>query len=270
MNPEDLPQHWALVTGASAGIGRAMCLALAAKGMHVVLVARRAEKLEELAAQIEREHHTRTLALPCDLSDPTAVLALHENVVRQEIHIRLLCNNAASGHWGRFEDASLDRVRQMLRLNVDAVAAMCHAFLPDLTRHKSSAIINVSSQAAYQPVPFMAAYAASKAFVHQFSQALHGEWRDRGVLVQTLVPGPTKTEFNDIAGGTPPSIKKLGEPAEVVAAALSHLDRTRPVVTNARGLWMQRLFAAIAPANTVIRKVAAMFRPADKPKFSEP
>jgi hypothetical protein len=172
-----------------------------------------------------------------------------------------LVNNAAVGRWGRFEDNPAEAYEAMIRLNTAAMVALCHAFLSDLATHLDSAVINVSSPAAYQPVPFMAVYAATKAFVQSFSQALYGEWGEKGVLVQTLVPGPTATEFDAKAGAYESALKGRGGTAEVVAKSLEQLARGAPVAVSAKGTFGQRLFSGLFPAGLVIRQVGKMFRP---------
>lgn len=261
MKLEEARGYWALITGASAGIGREFCHQLAAVGMNVVLVARREALLHELAGQLTQQYQVRTLPVPIDLSRPEAAAQLKSRLEQEGVRIRLLCNNAASGRWGQFEASRAEVYDEMIRLNTTAVVTLCWQLLPDLSSHPTSAIINISSQAAYQPVPFMAVYAATKAFVQSFSQALYGEWKGRGVLVQTLVPGPTATEFDAKAGAYASAVPKRGAPAEVVRTALAHLGQDTPVVTHAKGTYKQRLFAALAPPKTVIQAVARMFQP---------
>jgi short-subunit dehydrogenase len=137
----------------------------------------------------------------------------------------------------------------------------CHCFLDDLTSFPSSLVINVSSPASYQPIPYMAVYAASKAFIQSFSQALHGEWKDRGVLVQTLVPGPTESEFDITARAYESALTKRSTPAQVVDAYLARLDSGLPVITAAKGTYKQRFFAGLFPPSMVIREVGKMFTP---------
>ena len=268
MKVEDGKGSWALVTGASSGIGREFCHQLASAGMHLILVARRENILNDLAEQLFRERCIRTLTVPIDLSQPKAAAQVKARLDQEGVRVRLLCNNAGSGRWGKFEATPAEAYEEMIHLNTAAMVALCRHLLPDLMFHPTSAIINVSSQAAYQPVPFMAVYAATKAFVHSFSQALYGEWRDRGVLVQTLVPGPTATEFDTKAGAYESALSPLGSPQDVVRVALAHLGEDRPVVSSVRGIYKQRLFAALAPPKTVIKTVARMFRPPEDVRAS--
>ena len=157
----------------------------------------------------------------------------------------------------------------MVTLNAVTMVTLCHQFLDDLSSFRTSAIINVSSPAAFQPVPYMAVYAATKAFASSFSQALHEEWRERGVLVQTLIPGPTETDFDKVAGAYASALKSREPVHAVVQYCLRHLGKESPVATSAKGTYKQRLFAAIFPSRMVVRAVANMFRPPDDPQKPE-
>lgn len=255
------PHDWALITGASAGIGREFCVQLAAMGLNLVLVARRGELLESLAQELATRHETETLVLAEDLAVTHAAARVRERVEQAGVRVRLLVNNAGTGRWGPFESSSADVYERMLGLNTTTIVAMCSEFFPHLATHSRSAVINVSSQAAFQPVPYMAAYAASKAFVQSFSLALYEEWRARGIHVQTLVPGPTATEFDAKAGAYESALKTRHDPAVAVRTALRHLTDDGPVVSSAPGIWKQRLFAGLLPPRLLVREVAKMFRP---------
>ncbi len=259
--------HWALITGASSGLGREFAIQLAAIGLNLILVARRKALLDALAADLSHRHGTRVLVSPVDLAQPDAVPAIRSRLAAEGVRVRLLCNNAAFGRWGRFEETPADIYQQMLQVNISAMVALCHHFLPDLASFPTSAIINVSSPAALQPVPYMAVYAATKSFVDNFSQALYGEWMNRGILVQTLLPGPTATEFDTIAGAYETVLKARGKPEQVVRDSLAHLEKSTPIVKSASGTYKQRLFSAVFPAKMVIATVARMFQPppVDKP-----
>jgi len=260
-------RDWALVTGASSGIGREFCHQLAGAGLNLVLVSRRAGLLAALADELSGQHDTSTLIVPEDLCDVLARTRIREHVDQAGVRIRLLVNNAAVGFWGPFERSEPERYERMIELNATAMVGMCAEFLPQLSSHPRSAVINVSSQAAFQPVPYMAVYAATKAFVYSFSLALHEEWRDRGVQVQTLVPGPTASEFDENAGAYASALQVRHPPAEAVNAALSHLAGGAPLVSSAKGIWKQRLFAGLLPPGFLVREVAKMFRP---PKEGSP
>lgn len=191
-------------------------------------------------------------------------------VKRAGIRIRLLCNNAAFGLWGRFEKTPAEEYERMLQLVAAAPIALCRAFLEDLTAFPSSAIINVSSPAAYQPMPFKAVYGAAKICLHHFSLALYEEWKERGVHVQTLVPGPTRSEM-DVKGGAYKCrlTEKRRPPAEVVQRSLACLGRDLPVVATSKGTYRQRVFAGVFPTKVVTRTAAWMFRPIEAPPVLE-
>lgn len=261
MNLADCKGHWALITGASSGIGREFAMQLAAAGLNLVLVARRKELLDALASDLARQHGIRAVSAAADLADRGTARALKSRLEADQIRVRLLCNNAAFGRWGRFEDTPAEVYEIMLQVNASALVALCHEFMAHLVSFPTSAIINVSSPASFQPVPYMAVYAASKAFVHHFSQALYAEWKERGVLVQTLVPGPTATEFDTIAGAYKSSLKTRGSARQVVSESLAHLSKRAVVASTAKGTYKQRLFAALFPPRVVVTAVARMFKP---------
>lgn len=252
--------HWALVTGASSGIGREFCLQLAAKGLNLVLLARREQQLGKLADELRANHGTQTMIITLDLANPQTPAEIKRRLQEAGISIRLLVNNAAFGRWGRFEDQASALYQDLLQVDAIAPTHLCLELLPDLASHPSSAIIMLSSPAALQPVPYMAVYAAAKAYLHALAQALHAELAGRGILVQTLVPGPTATEFDQMAGAYQSALTARGTPEDVVRASLQGLVRGRAVVWQARGTMTQRMFA-LMPARWVLSKVAGMFAP---------
>ncbi|WP_407278400.1 SDR family NAD(P)-dependent oxidoreductase [Aromatoleum evansii] len=261
MKIDEMRGAWALVTGASSGIGREYCVQLACRGINLVLVARRASRLEELAQELMLVYKIGTLVIAQDLGVPEGAGLVRERVRDAGISIRLLVNNAAFGQWGRFEEASPERYQVMLQTNVASLVGLTQGFLSDLERGAPSAVVNLASAAAYQPVPYMAVYAASKAFVMSFSLALYAEWLARGVLVQTLVPGATESEFDQVAGAYASAITSRGTPRAVVRDSLLALERGSPVALNARGIFKQRFFAGLFPPKFVVAEVAKMFRP---------
>jgi uncharacterized protein len=252
---------WALVTGASSGIGREFAIQLAEAGMNVVLVARRKNLLETIASELAQKYRIRALSLPVDLSRTDSIPEIKSRLTNAGIKVRLLVNNAANACWGRFEETAADEYEAMINVNVRAVVLLCHLFIEDLLSFRTSAIINVSSPAAYNPVPYMAGYGATKAFIYSFSQALYGEWKDRGVLVQTLVPRPTETELGAAAAAYSKAVSNTGPVDEVVTASIAHLAGDDPVVITAKGALKQRLFACLFPAKLVIKVVSRMFEP---------
>ena len=252
---------YALVTGATEGLGLAFAKALAAKGLNLVLIARTELRLLTVAAELEDGFKIRVLPLAADLSRVEAPGRIKEILTKREIRIRLLVNNAATLHLGEFDAMVLADTHKMLQLNITAMISLCSLLMDDLQSHGQSAVINVSSAAALQPVPFMAVYAATKAFVQNFSQALQYEVKARGVHIQTLVPGAIDTSANVRIGLDVRAMKNLKSPAEVVAMSLAKLESQRIVVHAAKGLWLQRLFVAAFPAAFVLKTVAKFFQP---------
>ncbi len=255
-------ETYALITGASSGIGECFAHALAARKRNLVLVARSKEKLEALAQQLSSQRGVKAVALASDLSVPGAAASLAEKLRDERIDVDLLINNAGFGGRGEFWDLPLDRQAEMMRLNVQAVVALTHLLMPAMIERRAGAVVNVSSTASFQPVPYTAVYAASKAFVTSFSMSLAEEVRPYGIRVVTLCPGGTRTNFfvaghyrkRTLPGG-------LQAPEEVVAAALTALDRGSGLVVprfmNKLSVFVQRLI----PRELVTRIAARLFRP---------
>ncbi|MEO7602762.1 MAG: SDR family oxidoreductase [Sphingomicrobium sp.] len=222
-----MSQAVALITGASAGLGVDFARQLAAKGHRLVLVARRKDRLDALAAELGNAH-----AIECDLREAGAAATLIADLAAHGEHVDYLVNNAGFGLTGRFAELDGKRQRSMIDLNCGALTELAHTVLPGMIERKAGAILNVASTAAFQPGPGMAVYFATKAYVLSFSEALHEEVREHGITVTALCPGPTATEFGAVAGfGGNPLIDKLSSgSAEVVRAGLAALDKRRAVV----------------------------------------
>ena len=215
----DYSKETVLITGASSGIGAEFARHLAARGASLVLVARRVDRLEALAAELVG---TTCAVIPLDLAEPDAGPRLLQAV--GDIKVTSLINNAGFGTNGAFADDDPERLTQELRLNIEALVSITHAFLPQL----SGVLVNVASNASYQAVPYMAVYGASKAFVRSFTEALWFEYRESPLKVLALSPGSTKTEFFDVMGSEV-KVGGIQQTADaVVAAAISALDRRNP------------------------------------------
>jgi uncharacterized protein len=217
----------ALITGASAGLGAEFARQLADRGVRLVLVARRRERLEELARTLRVEAEV----LPADLATAGGVATVAARLARTSAPVDLLVNNAGFGSYGRFTELPVDRQRTLVDLNVGALVELTHAALGQLVPRDVGGVINVGSTAAYQPDPFGAVYGASKAFVRSFTEAVYEENRDRDVHVMLLSPGFTETEFQQVAdvsdGAMPVPLRTSAE--QVVAEALRDFGRGRPV-----------------------------------------
>ena len=191
-----------VVTGASAGIGAELSRELARRNYNVVLVARRAERLRELAEELRLSHGIHADVEPCDLTDAEARRELVARLRDGEREVAGVCNNAGFGTVATLLKSDLEREQQVVRLNVEAVHHLTGAFLAQMVERGAGAILNVASIAAFQPLPGFATYAASKAFVQSFSEAVHAELGGTGVTVTCLCPGFTHTEFVEIAGAS--------------------------------------------------------------------
>jgi short-subunit dehydrogenase len=190
----------ALVTGASAGIGTAIARELAQRGHGLILVARRKPKLDELAAKLTDEFGVRAETLGCDLGKAASRQRLPARVESLGLTVSVLVNNAGFATGGAFHQSDPERELDQVRLLVEAPVALTSAFVPEMVRRGSGAILNVASTAGMQPLPYSAGYSAAKAYVLTFSEALHHELKGSGVTVTALAPGPVSTEFWDVAG----------------------------------------------------------------------
>lgn len=235
MKPVDYHGHVTLITGASSGIGAAFARALAARGSDLVLVARRLERLEALAAELEQTHAVRVTPLALDLAVPGAGRTLTGLVADRGLNVTSVVNNAGFGTDGPFHEEDPDRLTEEINVDVANVVDISRAFIGPLREAGTGVLINVASMAAYNPIPGMAVYAAAKAFVLNFTEALWHESRPTGLRVLSLAPGLTRTEFFDVLGseGYRGSYQT---PEQVVATALRSLDRgnRRPSITSGR------------------------------------
>ena len=249
----------ALVTGASAGIGRTFGEQLAARGTDLVLVARGEARLEALAADLRARFGVDVEVLPADLLDDAQLESVATHVGAGERPVDLLVNNAGFGTFGHFADLDVQHELREVQLNVSALVRLTHAGLAAMEPRGSGAIVNVSSLAAYQPSPESAVYSATKAFVNSFTHAVHEEARPKGVHVMAVCPGYTHTEFHDRAGlGTSQIPEFLWQSADdVVRNALRDLDRRRSVSIPGAMNKTAAAFSSASPAG-VTRKVAGL------------
>jgi len=255
----------ALITGASSGIGAAFAQALAARGVSVILTARSTEKLQSLAQSLTTQFGIQAIALPLDLSEPGAADQLAAQVKALGQPIDWLINNAGFGDFGEFATRDLAKQRAMLNLNVVALTELTHHFLQPMLDRGQGQIINVASTAAFQPIPYLSLYAATKAFVLSFSEGLWVECQGRGVRVMALCPGPTATNFA-AAAEFPGSLKMpndIATPEAVVQEALQAIAQGKPNCVTG-GLANQILVNAgrFMPRSSLIQGIGKLFRSA--------
>lgn len=226
-------QAAALVTGASSGIGRELACQLAARGHDLILVARRLDLLEELAGKLRAEHGRHVEVIACDVSEPALRQRLADRVRATGLEVDVLVLSAGFGMGGQLIDQDPDRLRLMMRTNVESTVALAREFTPAMAARRRGSVLIISSMAGNQPMPNLAVYSATKAAVTSFGEALHEELRVHGVSVTALCPGSVATDFALIAGmsDTERRLPKalIATPADTATAGLSALDRNRRV-----------------------------------------
>jgi short-subunit dehydrogenase len=250
-----------LITGASSGLGAEFAAQLAARGANLILVARRADRLETLKSDLAAKHGVTVTAIPADLTAAGAASTLAAKITKLGLPVHSLINNAGFGSHNLFEDEDAARIREEVALNVAAVVDLTKAFYDELLRHGTGVLVNVASTAGFQPIPRMAVYGASKAFVLSFTEALWFEARPRGLKVIALCPGATETEFFDVAG---PKARagRVQSASTVVRTALRALDRRNPppsVVTGFTNV-AATIAERVMPRRALIGAVARVTR----------
>lgn len=249
-----------LITGASSGIGEAFARRLAALGRNVLLVARSEDKLATLCNELGRINRIRAQYVVLDLSQPDAAERLFAEVEKRGLEIDMLVNNAGFGSMGDFSKLDLARELNMIDLNVKSLVDLTHRFLGPMRSRKRGTIINVASTAGFQPVPFMGTYAATKAFVLSFSEAIWEENRPYGIEVLALCPGVTDTNFFEAARGHKPPARAAQTADEVVDTALSALGHDKGHVISGLTNVVMVVAERFLPRSTVIRIAGRMMR----------
>jgi hypothetical protein len=247
------------VTGASSGLGREFALALAAQAYPVLAVARRAERLSALADEVARRGG-RLEPVVADLSTADGVERLLARAHEREVE--LLVNNAGVATYGPFTSTAPAREEELVRLNVQALVALTRGLLPTMVERRRGGVINVASQMAFQPMPYFAVYAASKAFVLSFSEALAQELRDSGVCVTAVAPGFVTTEFTAVAGSQAPERRFPHLEAEQVVAKALRAHERRKSVKVVGGFYLFLTFAGrFAPRAVLARMMGRVLQP---------
>jgi len=253
---------WALVTGASAGIGEAIAVELAEAGVNLVLTARRRERLELLAERLRTLGSIQTQIVVADLTQPQAAQQIFDATVGAGLAVDILINNAGFGEYGEFLRSNEERLVQMVQVNCAAVVHLTRLFLPPMVERRRGSVMIVASTAAYQPVPYLATYGATKAFDRMLAEALAEEMKRYGVRVSALCPGPTESEFDQVAGSRDGDKRKRQSSAEVARRGLEALVAGKHWIIPYLAGRVQVFSQRFVPRRVVTAAAERMFRPA--------
>jgi len=252
---------WALITGASAGIGWALAEELAAGGTNLVLTARRADRLEKLAGELSAKHKVETRVVVADLTKAQGPEEIFAFTSDKKIEIEMLVNNAGFGAFGYAHEIPPGTMAEMIQVNCTAVVHLTRLYLPGMVARKSGYVLIVASTAAFQAVPFNSVYAATKGFDLLFAEGVAEEVRSSGVKVCALCPGPTTTEFQQVAN-QPDRVFKVAETAEKVArVGLEGLTKGKSYVISGAMNRLMMEAERLAPRRFVTHMAANMMRP---------
>ena len=254
MNP------FAIVTGASRGIGTAYARLLASRDFELLLVSRDETRLTHLARELETNHRVQAHVFIADLAQPDAAQQLFVECRRHRQTPDMLINNAGFGLYGEFVSHPLPRIQEMLHVHVRTVVESIRLFLPGMIERGSGTIINVASIAGMIPIPYFAEYAATKAFLVSFSEALAEEVRETGVCIQACCPGQTETDFHASAGFRPASLLRMQTADQVARTSLAAVPNKRPVVTIGWQGWLAALVMKWFP-RMVLKAAGRIIRP---------
>ena len=252
----------ALITGASQGIGKAFAQELATRKTNLVLVARSQDKLQELATNLQKQEQIKVEVIPLDLTVPQASQELYHRVSDLGIEIDLLINNAGFGDYGAFSTRKLTKQSEMIQLNITVLVELTYLFLAEMQQRQQGAILNISSIAAFQPLPYLSTYAATKAFVLSFSEALWAENRSTGVKIMAVCPGPTESNFSEVAEFPHSQNQKIKSVSarQVVKETLKALEQDHStVVTGGLGNQVIANLSRFFPRETVLNLVEKQF-----------
>lgn len=254
----------ALITGASSGLGVEFANQLAARGANLILVARRKDRLQAVADAVVLMHKVQVTVMVADLAEVGAAEKLFKSLARKKLSVDVLVNNAGFGTFGEFNNEDIEKIGEEIRLNILTLVELTKLALPSMLQNKQGVILNVASTAAYQSIPYMSVYAATKAFVLSFTEALWGELIGTGVNALALSPGGTKTEFFEVAsnGKAPDGLGKLQTVEQVIAVAMKALDTSTPppsVISGASNFALA-FSGRLVPRQLLIKIARSMFK----------
>jgi hypothetical protein len=258
----DFKGRWALVTGASAGIGAALARELAVQGAKLILTARRKDRLEALAVELAAKG-TETRIVGADLNDPAAPEQIFAATEGAGLAVDILVNNAGLGQYGHFAQSSVDQELSQVRVNCEAVVRLTSLFVPRMVERRRGWVLVLASTASFQPVPYISTYAATKAFDRFFALGLAAEVARFGVKVTALCPGPTESEFVDVANGTPLKGRAMQPAADVARQGVAALARGQRTIIPYFGGRFNALLVRVLPVGLITHYIEKAARPAE-------
>lgn len=250
-------KKYVLITGGSSGIGKSLANTFAMHGYNLLLVARRETLLKEVRDTFIQKYHADVIIYPLDLTKDNAIIQLHDYCLQNDLDIEILINNAGMGAQGRFTDVSLDKQEKIIALNVSAVVKMCHVFSKDMMKKECGTVVNICSTTAFMPLANEAVYAASKAFILSFSQALYEEMKPFGVSVCTICPGVTNTDFFKSADFELDHFKGA-DPDAFAHFAYQKIMHGKPLSIHRAGNVAISMWARLFP-RSFVRKISSRF-----------
>jgi hypothetical protein len=261
MNANEFKGSTVLITGASFGIGEAFAKYLASLGANLVLTARSADKLRQIADELKQKYAVSVHVFPADLSNDKAPQQIYDQVNAAGLSVDVLINNAGFGKWAYFHAVDIETYQQVLTVNINALVRLTYLFLPNMLARGKGGVINVASTAAFQPVPYVAVYSASKSFVLNFTEALAGEYSEKGLKFFALCPGNTETNFMKVANPEiDTSDERVATPESVVRAGIGAFVKGRKYHVPGMMNYLLSLLPRIFPRAVAIRIVASMFK----------
>ena len=266
--------NYTLITGASKGIGKALAEEFARYGLNLILVARSIDKLDSIASQLTESYRVDVKVFPADLTDLNAAMDLYEWCRLNKYYVRILVNNAGYGLYGSFLEADLGEQLEMINLNQLASMRLIHLFGPAMFNLPNPHILNVASTAAFQPVPYMSSYSASKSFIVKFTLGLRKELRKSGINVSCLCPGPTITDFYQTAGlhksGLTDNKSVLMPPELVASQSLKQLFNKKALIIPGTSNQMGYMMSKFLPVSWITAMIYGIFKPSGKDKLKAP
>ena len=238
-----------LITGASSGIGECFAQTLNSYGAKLVLTARSSDKLEKMCSEMKD-----ATFISGDLSDNNFPLELYKKIIKKKIKIDIVINNAGFGFSGLFLNSTIENYREMMNVNIYSLVTLTHLFLKDMEKDNSGGIINISSLASFQPMPYFSIYAATKSFVTSFTLGIYEEYRDSDIKIMGVCPGYTKTKFNERAQmGTPPAAGLLMTSQDVVNESLRAYKSGKMIIVNGRINRLVKMITSLLPKKVSLR-----------------